>query len=66
MAKEENKLRIKSNVEKRNQQISKDKKIKKIDITKNFKARKNIFIKNYFKIIQPDVLLLKKKFKNLK
>lgn len=58
MAKEENKLRIKNNVEKGNQQISKEKEIKKIDLLKKIKTRNNIFNNNYFKRIQPDVLLL--------
>lgn len=58
MAKEENKLRIKSNIEKGNQQISNEEEIKKTDISKKLKIRNNIFINNYLKIIQLDVLLL--------
>lgn len=44
MAKEENKLKIKINVEKRSQQIGKDKEIKKRDISKKFLTGNNILL----------------------
>lgn len=56
MAKEENKLRIKSNIEKGNQQISNDEEIETADISKKLKIRNNNFINKY--LIQLDVLLL--------
>lgn len=43
MAKEENKVRVKGKVEKRNQQASEDKEIKKKSILKKIKTKNNIF-----------------------
>lgn len=44
MAKEENKLKIKINVEKGSQKIGKDKEIKKRDISKKFLTGNNILL----------------------